>query len=1277
MFLLSVAEIPFLTSLEMQAAGLPPSPPSQLSILPSALPERPVLRRVPYSFFASAAGSGKVWPVRISFRGAGFSGSAQLVIRLRNQQNAGAPEIVHLGTILDGSSFQGFVDVPERVVIPPTAFLGWYDILVSLQKGAQNLDCIPGNGTTEASPGLFQVGELLITDPVINSNSGLSLYSFDEPAGSTEFFDSLGNRWPLFRTTLALPDVGVTTPFGRGLRFNGSFTLPRNIIVPKQQIPEPPFTIGYWFNLQKPASLVGIASSGTYAQDGLRIGLLTRGTNLLAAAWANQNGGTLELIATNRIRTNEWHHVALTYDGHIGIFYLDGQAQARQTNGTIIPASGGLYLQGASSSGQETFQGFVDELILASFILTPEDISRFVNNYRVNGAVLGASTGNAPAFGNIPEQQVRAGQPLQLILPVFDPDGDLRSLTSSSLPSGATLDASARTFFWTPGFQQVGHYNINIQAGDGKGHIAISTLSIEVLPNSAPALDAYFRYPLTSTNLPKNQPQLIRMISNMPNGLAREGFHVVLEHTTNADALVRVISFRGETVYQGKFGVLPLLPPGHYFIETPGDRHHLTVLPKDYNGSSFMGTMADDPNDPVAMKHSATINPTYKRIGEIGSWTQIEKVKGTYTWTALDQWIATNRAPGKKLMVMMVTDFPSWTLGQSETYFISELTRFTRDYVRRYKGKIDILEPFNEPALIPSRLTGIQGITLSDFYHAADFLERCYAEVAKVVKSELGNTNIIAGPTWEEILVPFDRMQAVMGAAGLATNIIAGDFHDYLLGRRAPDGASGGGFYNIPKTSEIVRMNSGNAPFFVTEFGLQGVSAFGYASDPTASALEPYGVSGLSWWQGYRRALVALFMYHGSGAKSVLPHDFFQSHGLEICGRESAPSGGDRGYKPQASAYIMACYWLDQAVPVSHLERAGKMHIYASQKPNGESLATAWALEGNSVPMDPAMIASLLQDTDVKIHDVFGREFTPTAFGDEPLIFRSKQLTPAILAQRIFALDQSGCDGIIAAGTEECDCRNLGGNSCESLGYGSGTLRCSGTNTFDVSGCQYTKDPHLLLTASYAFEETSGNTVHDGSIHNLSANLITPYLSKSWITSTRGRVLHFEGIPTNIPKEMLIIPNSSNQVLPAQATPFTIAFWVKIGTRNPTNWMALMTCEQFGVSGFRMALPPSGQIAWWTQHGGGNISIVTPSVPSPGVWHHVAITYTPTRVRMFLDGLLVNELNDTLYIPAARDIVFGHALSGTGVDPFRGEIDDLRFYSRDLTPNEIGRLVAP
>jgi hypothetical protein len=44
-------------------------------------------------------------------------------------------------------------------------------------------------------------------------------------------------------------------------------------------------------------------------------------------------------------------------------------------------------------------------------------------------------------------------------------------------------------------------------------------------------------------------------------------------------------------------------------------------------------------------------------------------------------------------------------------------------------------------------------------------------------------------------------------------------------------------------------------------------------------------------------------------------------------------------------------------------------------------------------------------------------------------------------------------DGVRRAGVEQCDEPDLNGQTCVSLGYASGALRCTATCTFDTSGC--------------------------------------------------------------------------------------------------------------------------------------------------------------------------------------------------------------------------------
>lgn len=1252
-------------------AAVPPATPQQMILLPTATSDHPVLRPLPISFPTLAAG-GQV-DVPVSMVSVGFNGTAQIEVVLYRSE-AGAPTgVSHLGAILDGATSQGGLDLVEHVSLPVDLAPGWYEVRVSLQRagGAVGLQAAPG--VTEVSAGVFRTGSVLVQHPLLAL--GASLWTFDEPAGVVEYSDIFGVRWPLTITDTSLPESGLTTPFGRGLRFQGNNTRARTLVVPENLMPSGAFTVGCWFNLARAGDMIAFLSTGRYGLDGWRMGILSRAGRMLPAVWSTQNGGTMELMSGQGVALNEWHHILFSYNENGGTLYVDGAVAMHQAGGTLVRSSGGLAIQGGVTNVVDSFVGLLDELFLSSSVLTEEQIANLVAHYHDTGTAVGSLAGVAPVFGTIPVQQLRVGQSSAFVIPVFDADYDLESLTADALPSGATLDSVTQTLFWTPAAGQVGRYTSRLTARDRRGNSTSATLSWTVFPGENTPVADLFQYAGPSPSSPHLQPKLIHILSGATEGVTREGNHVIVKHATNDAAVLRIVGLRGEQVYHGPFGILPLLPVGHYFMETPGDRGHLIVLPRDYNGSSFMGSMGDSPDDVEGQKRTAIFRPAWRRLGTTISWADIEPVRGTYNWTQLDRWVASNRTNNGKIVMMLMDVLPSWLQGATEATFITEFARYARDYVRRNRSRFDVLEPFNEPSLVGLKLGGLRGVDPGDSYQGALLMSRAYAAAAAAIRAEGGPVVQLAGPTWEGMVPPFDRMQAVMGAAGLASSVTAGDFHDYVMGRRQPDGPRQGAYYNVRETVEIVRANTGRAPFFVSEIGLHGVSVLGFQSDPAQAALEPYGISGLSWGLGFRRTLVSTIMYHGGGATAVLPHDFISGARLEICGWEPAAGSKGRGFKPQVTAFAMACYWLDRAVPVTQSVLQERLHVYSVQRPGGESLVFAWVPESQSLPMESTRLATLLQGGDVRVHDIFGREFMPSAFGEEPILFRSSTLTPELLAQRVLALENISCNGVIDAPAEECDCNNLAGATCESLGYGSGSLGCSPTNTFDVSRCEFSH-PKTLLTAQYLLDESGGTLVRDASDRNVPAQLITPYLAQSWVDSTRGRVLHFEGVASSIPREFLVISNRTSQVLPALGGSFTMSLWVKLGTRTPSHWMGLMSSERYGQSGFRFGILNSGQLCWWTSQGGGDISLTSPAVLSQGEWHHLAVSYQPTGARMYIDGKLAASAANTGYYPAAADILLGHAIDGAGVDPFRGEIDDIRFYSRALSATEIGRIAT-
>ena len=1246
-----------------------PEAPWQLTVLPDALRDRPVIRRLPFTTLPAAAGTSVTLP--ISLRVAGFSSAAQLTVVLTNRSGGVGSRISVVSSRVFSGEAQGMVDLREVVTLPPNSPPGWYSVWVSLANGGGVLDSIGSIGVIPITRGLFEIGEVLVESPLVAD--GVSVWNFNEPPGSVEFTDVFAQRWPLFLTSTELPESGVTSPYGKSLRFPASANPARSLVIPWQNTPAPPFTLGFWFNLQNGATLTTILGSGVYARDGLRMGLVTRGSNRLAAAWATQSGGTLELISTNKIRTNEWHHLALTFDGSLATLYVDGQRAVQQTGARLVPPSRPLMLQGGAITNEVTFAGQVDELLIASTVLSDSEVSGLVANYRASGTLLASVHSVPPRLLSIPDQRVRAGHLLKVSLPIHDGDYDLGLLSSDDLPSGALLDSARRTFHWTPSFSQTGLHLVTIRSTDLAQHTSESSFAIEVVPAEPPGPTNLFLYSVRSTNFPSVQPQLINITAGGIDGLLKAGERLVLEHATNPAARVRIVSLYGEEMYHGGFGLMPPLPAGHYFAETEGDRRHLVVLPTNYQGSSFFGFMADRPGHADAIARSALLRPGWRRVGTSVGWADIEATKGTYNWSGYDQWIAANRTNGSKVLILLVDDFPAWLRGATETTVITELKRYTRDYLRRNKTKIDVLEPFNEPSMHEYKLGAIRGLT-NDYTLGAQFLARAYAEVAAVVRAEAGTNVPLAGPTWENIVMPFDRMQATMGAAGFGTSVSAGDFHDYVMGRRAPDGQGPAGFYNVARSSDIMRRNSGGAPFFVSEIGLHGQSALGYRSDPQAVSNEPYGETGISWYLGFRRAMVSMIMYHGAGAIAVSAHDFNIGAALEMGGMEPAPLGRTRGLKPQGTAHVMVGHWLNRSTAVVQGSKQDRLFVYAVQRPNNESLVFAWTPESKTLDMDSTKVAALLSSGSVKAHDIFGREFPPSMFHQEPILFRSSSLSPIALAGAVLDLETASCDGIIDAPAEECDCNNLGNETCASLGYGSGTLTCV-SNRFNFAGCQFSH-PQTFLSAHFPLNEVSGTAIQDISSRGAIAKLVSPNLSRNWVDSSRGRVLHLEGVPTNQPVEFLVVSNRSHQVLSSTNAPFTIALWVKVASRYPTNWTSILACDRYDVSGFRMALLNSGQLAWWTTQQRGNIDLVSPSVFPTNTWQHIAITYHPSGAKLYLNGEVVAETVNSLYLPSSTDLFIGHGMTGSNVYPLKGEVDDLRIYSRALSPQEIARIAA-
>ncbi|MDJ0788566.1 MAG: Ig-like domain-containing protein, partial [Myxococcota bacterium] len=105
------------------------------------------------------------------------------------------------------------------------------------------------------------------------------------------------------------------------------------------------------------------------------------------------------------------------------------------------------------------------------------------------------SVGNvnrAPALNPIGAKNVDEGQSLSFAIGASDPDGDSVTLSAASVPAGANFTDNGNgtgSFDWTPGFDDVGNYDVIFTASDPSAANASETVTLTVGDvNRAPVL---------------------------------------------------------------------------------------------------------------------------------------------------------------------------------------------------------------------------------------------------------------------------------------------------------------------------------------------------------------------------------------------------------------------------------------------------------------------------------------------------------------------------------------------------------------------------------------------------------------------------------------------------------------------------------------------------------------------------------------------------------------------------------------------------------------------
>jgi hypothetical protein len=209
-------------------------------------------------------------------------------------------------------------------------------------------------------------------------------------------------------------------------------------------------------------------------------------------------------------------------------------------------------------------------------------------------------------------------------------------------------------------------------------------------------------------------------------------------------------------------------------------------------------------------------------------------------------------------------------------------------------------------------------------------------------------------------------------------------------------------------------------------------------------------------------------------------------------------------------------------------------------------------------------------------------------------------------------------------------------------------------------------ETNSLLSGLVAYYPLNGDAQDEsGYMHH--ASIINASLTMDCPGFPNG-AYEFDGVDDRI-----VIPDSPS-LNPTEA--ITISAWVKAD-----DWTGAPRIVSKGTGGRvrqYVIIASAGLLRF------GITPVVDPAIsataplPAVGICFHVVGTYDRSAARIYIDGVLIEEVPGTADIPVGIDVLaFGNKSDSTDpLEHFDGVIDQVRIYDRALTSNEVLRLFS-
>ena len=189
---------------------------------------------------------------------------------------------------------------------------------------------------------------------------------------------------------------------------------------------------------------------------------------------------------------------------------------------------------------------------------------------------------------------------------------------------------------------------------------------------------------------------------------------------------------------------------------------------------------------------------------------------------------------------------------------------------------------------------------------------------------------------------------------------------------------------------------------------------------------------------------------------------------------------------------------------------------------------------------------------------------------------------------------------------------------------------------------------------SWSFDEGSGTTTADATGNGNDGTLNGDMVWSEDTESGSGYSLAFDGVDDHVSVPHVVNPGSNT---------FTAMAWFKVTDLNTTRYI-LQQEDGTGAGRTWLYLSKSGQLGTYL----GNSALFSTASITIGEWHHAAVSYDGTTLRLYLDGQLEASEERILEASDGGMLVGVHKGMTTR---FLGNIDEVQIYNSVLSDAQI------